>query len=106
MITCQFFVSEKAVVGFAVNGHDAPDDSGISLLCAAVSSAVYLTVNAVTDVAGISPLVLETADGLMTLRLWREDAAKSALLLEGLRLHLQALAADYPMIITVKNTEV
>ena len=106
MITCQFFVSDSTVVGFAVNGHDTPDDSGISLLCSAVSSAVYLTVNAVTDIAEIEPLVLEAADGLMTLRLRREDAESSSLLLEGLRLHLQALAADHPMIITVKNTEV
>ncbi len=106
MITCHFFLSDDTVVGFAVNGHDTPDDSGVSLLCAAVSSAVYLTVNAVTDVADIEPLVLETADGLMTLRLRREDAKRSALLLEGLRLHLTALAADHPKIITVKNTEV
>ncbi len=106
MITCQFFVSDDTIVGFAVNGHDTPDDSGVSLLCAAVSSAVYLTVNAVTDVAGIDPLVLETGDGLMTLRLRLEDARSSALLLEGLRLHLEALATDHPMIITVKNTEV
>ena len=106
MITCQFFESDDTIVGFAVNGHDTPDDSGVSLLCAAVSSAVYLTVNAVTDIAGVSPLVLETADGLMTLRLRRADAQNTALLLEGLRLHLTALAADHPKIITVKNTEV
>ncbi len=106
MITCQFFVSDDTVVGFAVNGHDTPDDSGVSLLCAAVSSAVYLTVNAVTDIAEVEPLALETADGLMTLRLRRNDAVKCRLLLEGLRLHLEALAADHPKIITVKNTEV
>lgn len=106
MITCQFYLSDDTIVGFIVNGHDTPDDSGISLLCAAVSSAVYLTVNAVTDVAGVSPLVLETADGLMTLRLRQDDAEKCRLLLEGLRLHVTALAADHPKIITVKNTEV
>ncbi len=106
MITCHFFLSDDTVVGFAVNGHDTPDDSGVSLLCAAVSSAVYLTVNAVTDTAKVSPLVLEQADGLMTLRLRREDAVQCRLLLEGLQLHLTALAADHPKIITVKNTEV
>ena len=99
-------MSDDTIVGFAVNGHDTPDDSGVSLLCAAVSSAVYLTVNAVTDIAEVHPLVLETADGLMTLRLRREDAVRCRLLLEGLRLHVKALSADYPKIITVKNTEV
>jgi len=106
MITCHFFVSDNVTVGFAVNGHDTPDDNGISLLCSAVSSATYLVVNAVTDICGVSPLVLETADGLMTLRLRQTDAVKCASLLEGLRLHLTSLAGEYETLITVKITEV
>ncbi len=106
MITCHFFKSDNTVVGFAINGHDEPDDSGISLLCAAVSSAVYLTVNTVTDVCMISPLALETADGLMTMRLRNEDAATCRMLLEGLLLHLTALAEDNRTNITVNITEV
>ena len=106
MITCQFYRSDDTIVGFIVNGHDTPDDSGISLLCAAVSSAVYLTVNAVTDVAEVTPRVLETADGLLTLRLRKEDAMHCQDLLLGLKLHLSALAADYSSQITVNITEV
>ena len=94
------------MVGFAIAGHDTPDNSGVSVLCAAVSSAAYLTANAVTEIGGVKPLVLETGDGLMTMRLSRNDAKTCALLLEGLRLHLEALAADHPSIITVKITEV
>ncbi len=106
MIDCHFFVSDDTVVGFAINGHDDPDDSGISLLCSAVSSATYLTVNAITEIGKVSPLVLETGDGLMTLRLRKEDAKATALLLEGLLLHLQALEAEYETLITVNITEV
>ena len=106
MIACHFFVSQDTLVGFAVNGHDAPDDSGVSLLCSAVSSAVYMTVNAVTDIAKVNPLVLETGDGLMTLRLRQDDARACELLLRGLRLHLEALAAEYETIISVNITEV
>ena len=106
MISCHFFVSDDTVVGFAVNGHDTPDDSGISLLCSAVSSAVYLTVNTVTDICKVKPLVLETADGLLTLRLRKEDAMRCGDLLLGLQLHLTALAADYHSQITVNITEV
>ena len=106
MIQCHFFTSERSVVGFAIAGHDTPDNSGVSVLCAAVSSAAYLTANAVTEIGGVKPLVLETGDGLMTMRLSRNDAKTCALLLEGLRLHLEALAADHPSIITVKITEV
>ncbi|MBR5135277.1 MAG: ribosomal-processing cysteine protease Prp [Clostridia bacterium] len=100
-------MSKDTIVGFAINGHDTPDaDSGVSLVCAAVSSAVYMTVNAVTDVCGVDPLVLETGDGLMTLRLRREDAEVCQILLKGLKLHLESLAADYNTIITVTITEV
>lgn len=107
MITCHVFVSDDTMVGFAVNGHDTPDaDSGISLVCAAVSSAVYMTVNAVTDIAKVNPLVLETGDGLMTLRLRQEDAKACQILLQGLKLHLEELAADYKTIINVNITEV
>lgn len=106
MIDCHFFMSDDTVVGFAINGHDDPDDSGISLLCAAVSSAAYLTANAITEIGKVEPLVLETADGLMTLRLRQEDAKTCALLLDGLRLHLQALTAEYETFITVNITEV
>ncbi len=106
MITCHFFVSEQTTVGFAISGHDEPDDSGISLLCASVSSAAYLIANTITDICGVKPLVLETGDGLMTLRLRQQDAPTCATLLDGLQLHLQALAAEYETLITVKITEV
>ena len=99
-------MSDDTTVGFAINGHDDPDDSGISLLCAAVSSAAYLTANTVTDICGAEPLVLETADGLMTLRLRQTDAKACANLLEGLKLHLTSLAEEYETLITVKITEV
>jgi len=106
MIECHFFTSERLVVGFAISGHDTADDSGVSVLCAAVSSAAYLTANAVTEIGRVKPLVLETDDGWMSLRLSRGDAKDCALLLEGLRLHLEALAADHKPLITVKITEV
>lgn len=106
MIKCHFFSSDHQLVGFAIDGHDDPDDSGISLLCAAVSSAAYLTANTLTDIAGIEPLVLETGDGLMTLRLSREDAAAAAVTLKGLHLHLQALAEENETLLTVNITEV
>lgn len=106
MIHCQFFVSNDRFVGFAINGHDEPDDSGVSLLCASVSSAAYLTANTITDIVGLEPLVLETGDGLMTLRLSDEDARKAAVTLAGLCLHLQSLAEENETLLTVNITEV
>lgn len=94
------------MVGFAINGHDQADDSGISLLCAAVSSAAYLTVNTLTDIAGVHPSVLEQADGLMTLRLRPEDAKAHQTLLRGLELHLRSLSDDYKTQLDIIITEV
>ncbi|MBQ9413639.1 MAG: ribosomal-processing cysteine protease Prp [Clostridia bacterium] len=90
-------------MGFVIRGHDDPDGEGISLPCAAVSSAVYLTVNTITDVCGATPLVLEEANGWMSLRLSAKDAALCQSHLEGLRLHLSALSNDYE---TITLTEV
>ncbi len=94
------------MVGFAINGHDRVHGSEISLLCAAVSSAAYLTVNTLTDVAGVRPEVLEQADGLMTLRLRPEDARANQTLLRGFELHLRALSDDYKQQLDITITEV
>ena len=85
-------------MGFVISGHADPDGDGDSIPCAAVSSAVYLTVNTLTDVCGVKPLVLEEENGLMTLRLSVSDAAEWQTHLEGLRLHLDALSNDYESI--------
>ncbi len=96
MIDCRFFGREGALTGFSVAGHDETGPDGVSLLCAAVSSAVYLTVNTLTDIARIPPLSLDERSGLLSVRFAEEQIRPHREILEGLRLHLSALAGEYP----------
>lgn len=97
-----FFRREGRLTGFSVQGHT--DDSGSTkarLVCAAVSSAVYLTANTVTDVIGAKADV-SVADGALSLRL-SEDNAQAETLLEGLLLHLTQLSEQYQSYITIQT---
>ncbi len=91
--------------GFSVKGHstaNANDNIG-KLVCASVSSAVYMTVNTITDVVGDKADIIER-DGEMTVRLPKvSDGSK--IILEGLKIHLQQLSLQYPDCINL-NSEV
>ena len=91
--------------GFSVKGHcsaDMNDEEG-KLVCAAVSSAVYLTVNTITDVIG-DKADISISDGDMTLKLSTvSDYSKKAL--EGFKIHILQLSQQYPNCIKV-NSEV
>ena len=74
-------------------------------VCAAVSSAAYLTANTVTDILHV-PAQVHVKDGRMDLRIAEEAAAHCQTVLAGLQLHLQALQDQYPERIQLMNTEV
>ena len=87
--------------GFTVKGHctnDVEDELG-RLVCASVSSAVYMVVNTITDIVGDKADVVEK-DGMMAVRLL-SVSEKSKVILEGLSLHLQQLSKQYPSCIKV-----
>ncbi len=87
--------------GFSVKGHcttDAFDELG-RLVCASVSSAVYLTVNTITDVLGIKANIKEK-DGEMTVKLL-SNSVECQNLLCGFKLHMLQLSEQYPDCIKV-----
>ncbi len=87
--------------GFSVKGHcttDAFDETG-RLVCASVSSAVYLTVNTITDVLGVKAKIRER-DGEMTVRL-SSVSNECCNLLKGFKLHMLQLSEQYPDCIKV-----
>ena len=91
--------------GFSVKGHcsaNANDEAG-KLVCAAVSSAVYMTVNTITDVIGDKADITER-DGEMTVKL-NFVSDKSKTLLSGFKIHILQLEEQYPGCIKV-NSEV
>ena len=82
--------------GFSVKGHctvDASDEAG-RLVCAAVSSAVYMAVNTITDVIGDKADITER-DGRMDFFL-SSVSKETELVLKGLSLHVQQLSEQYP----------
>ncbi len=104
MIRVRFYTDREQLTGFRVSGHAGAGTAGEDIVCAAVSSAVYMTVNTITDILHI-PAHIAEGDGLMELRLC-EGVEASQTVLCGLRLHLQALQEEYPDRVHLMNTEV
>ena len=105
MIKVEFFGTEL-IYGFHIMGHSEMNPEGPEILCAAVSSAAYMTANAITEVIGLKPVLLNR-DGNMYLKVKTEQEAKTCrVLFDGLRLHLSEIAQDYPKYLKVKYSEV
>ena len=105
MIKVEFFGIEP-VYGFHITGHSEMNPEGPEILCAAVSSAAYMTANAVTEVIGLKPVLLNR-DGNMYLKVKTEqEAIRCRDLFDGLKLHLSAIAQDYPKYLIITNSEV
>lgn len=95
MIRAGFVKKDGRYQSFVVSGHAGYAQSGSDIVCAAVSSAVQLTANAVTDVAGIKAKVQVNEDNIaLTLPEGCESDA-GELIISALYLHLSLLAEDY-----------
>ncbi len=90
------------IVGFDISGHTGLASAGQDILCAAVSSAAYLTANTITEVLGVQAEI-EVADGRMSLLVPVGQEEKTRAVLAGLELHLRELAEQYPKRIRIKS---
>ena len=105
MITVEFFGTEP-VYGFHISGHSDMNPDGPEILCAAVSSAAYMTANTVTDVIKLNP-ALQVDDGDMYLKVkTASEAERCRDIFGGLMLHLGSLAEQYPKYIKLTYSEV
>ena len=106
MIHIAFSGSGGRLSGFRVSGHSGYAEAGADILCAAVSSAAYMTANTVTEILGLSPQIT-VDDGDMLLRFGSiSEADRAAVIMNGFRLHSEALREQYPDYLTVTITEV
>ena len=98
-IKADFVLKHGLYTGFTVSGHDsAAEDTGISVLCAAVSSAVELTCNTLTEYFGVPADAVQVhpkknAQNQIAVRLPEPDPVQSKLI-QGLLLHLKLLSED------------
>lgn len=95
MTRSKFTKTDGLITGFSTDGHAGAGEQGYDVVCAAVSSAVYLTANTVTEIYRCKA-ELEERDGHLGLRLTADDAARCQPALQGLLLHLKELQKQYP----------
>ena len=95
MTTALFLVNKGKFSGYKISGHStsgADDDIG-RIVCASVSSAVYMAANTLTEIVGIKADITVT-DADMSLELLT-DSESAQIILKGLKLHLEQLAEQY-----------
>lgn len=100
MTKYKFLTNEKGIYGFIIKGHSGYAESGGDIVCAAVSSAAYMTANTITDVLGIKADIAES-DACFSLKVQNNDIDKCGILLMGLKLHLDGLSEQYSEHITL-----
>ena len=95
MTKVRFFADEKGLYGFEINGHSSKncDDEIGKIICAAVSSAAYMAANTVTEIIG-DKAAADVSGGAMRFEV-TTPCDKTRAVLEGLRLHLGELSAEY-----------
>ena len=95
MITVKFFTESNVIKGFTVKGHSGLAERGADILCAAVSSACYMTVNTLTEVLKVNVKAEVNEDGYMKAVI-QEANREAENLLRGFQIHISNLAKDYP----------
>ena len=104
MIRVTLLSRGNRLCGFDIQGHAGQAEQGRDIVCAAVSSAAYLTANTLSEVCGCRVAARESEGRLCVRVSSNEDAAQIPL--RGLRLHLEGLIAQYPQYIQLQQTEV
>ena len=94
MIRVRFQTADGHLIGFSLSGHAGAGEYGQDIVCAAVSSAAYMTANTITEIVGAAADIT-VDDGRMELTVTdRIEACQN--ILNGFRLHIQALSEEYP----------
>ena len=99
MIKAEFFNQGELLTGFEVKGHGG-GEVGTDIVCAAVSSAVYMAANTIIEILSIDADV-KVEDGYLYLKI--KPLSEAQTILKGLQLHLISLSKDYPKNIKVIN---
>ena len=104
MIRAIFTKSDDRFTGCVLSGHAGYDRSGRDIVCAAVTSALQLSANAITERFGVAARV-ETIGDRVSLSLPADAGAAACQMLAALSDHLTVLSEDYPGTIQITYTE-
>jgi len=105
MTKVEFFTRGEKLTGFHVHGHSGYACEGEDIVCAAISSAVFMTMNTITDVLNVRAEV-SAENGDAALKILSKDAEACQSILQGLKLHLLELEKQYGDFIKIEFTEV
>ncbi|WP_028509096.1 ribosomal-processing cysteine protease Prp [Ruminococcus sp. NK3A76] len=101
MIRADFYRSrENKLLGFHISGHAGLAEEGYDVACAAVSSAVMMTCNTVTDVFKIDAKV-DVDENDILLKLGNDSEGNGDRLLLGLMLQLDMISQEYPSAVKI-----
>ncbi|MBQ4267701.1 MAG: ribosomal-processing cysteine protease Prp [Clostridia bacterium] len=101
MIKATFYKKDEILKGFEIEGHSGYAEEGEDIICASVSSVAYMAVNTITDVIG-AKADISISDGYFRF-ITDSVLNETKVVLEGLMLHVSALAGDYSEFITCKE---
>ena len=101
MIKATFYKRGEILCGFEIDGHSGYAEAGSDIICASVSSVAYMAVNTITDVIG-DKADISISDGYFRF-MTGSNRNETKVVLEGLKLHVSALAGDYSEYITCKE---
>ena len=105
MTTAEFHTEGRRITGFTVRGHSGYAPEGEDIVCAAVSSAVQLTANGITEVLHC-PAEVSVEENAVTLRTSGQPSRETEAFLDAFRLHMEVLAEEYPSFIQLRYMEV
>ena len=105
MTTVTFHSTQDRLDGFVVEGHSGYADEGSDILCAAISSAVFMAECTINDVLGLAAPVKQR-DGYVSLKLpgslGQANERTCQDLLTGMMVYLEALSGQYPENLVVR----
>lgn len=106
MIAAEFFKLKSSFVGFKISGHAEYSDNGCDIVCAAVSSAVQLSANTLTDFLFVDANV-KASDNTIYLMIKNSDYEFIGdAVIRSLMMHLQLISEQFVNTILITDTEV
>ena len=109
MININFIINQNnQIIGFKISGHSGYAENGKDIVCSAVSSAVYMAINTITDILSIKCYTsVDSKHGRITFKINNNnDIPQCQDILKGLKLHLSSLCKLYSENININYMEV
>lgn len=104
MTEATFYLTGGMISSFGIKGHSGYAESGSDIVCAAISSTVWMTVNALENILHLN-VKYSAKDADVFLEVSDEDMGSAQAFLESFRQFLCNLSAEYEKYLTVKEVQ-